>query len=527
MSRRYALLSTCAMVGALAAFAPDARADDATQAEISALKAQLKRLEAKVDAQERRDRVAKSAPRPKGEPEQAAAAPGVLVPVSATGPLPTLIACPPGKICYKGLTFTPGGFVALEDVFRSRFIGADIGTPYGVIPLNNVRAGHAQEFRFSARQSRISGLLEGQVDPFTKLSAYGEFDFLGAAQTANSNESNSFNLRIRHLYGTIDRTDLGVHVLAGQNWSLATTNTVGIVPRKEDIPLTIDAQYVPGFIWARQPQLRVVKDITPDLAVGGSLENPATTESGTLPANFTYNQAAAGGGLFNSANSVSLNHVPDLVGKVAWDPTIGDRKVHMEAFGLGRDFYARENTSNQDVIGGGGGGSLIVPVLPKVFDFQVSGAVGSGIGRYGTSQLPDITVSPTGEVKPIPEMALLLGATWHATHELDVYTYAGEERELRTTLGTVGGINYGYGNPLNSNAGCNVEGSTTCTGNTRAVRQITVGAWDNIYTGSFGQLRAGAQYSYTQRDTFSAIVGGAPKTDDNIFLTSLRYYPFQ
>ena len=236
MSRRFTLLSTCAIVGVLAAAVPDARADDAIQAEIALLKAQLRRLEAKVDAQERRDRAAKTAPRPKAEPAQVAAAPGVLVPASASGPLPTLIACPPGKICYKGITFTPGGFVALEDVFRSRFIGADIGTPYGAIPLNNNRAGHAQEFRFSARQSRISGLVEGQVDPATKLSAYGEFDFLGAAQTANSNESNSFNLRIRHLYGTIDRTDLGVHVLAGQTWSLATTNTIGIVPRKGGHP---------------------------------------------------------------------------------------------------------------------------------------------------------------------------------------------------------------------------------------------------------------------------------------------------
>ena len=35
---------------------------------------------------------------------------------------------------------------------------------------------------------------------------------------------------------------------------------LGIVPRQENVPLTIDAQYVVGFNWERQAQLRVVKD---------------------------------------------------------------------------------------------------------------------------------------------------------------------------------------------------------------------------------------------------------------------------
>ena len=66
----------------------------------------------------------------------------------------------------------------------------------------------------------------------------------------------------------------------------------------------IDAQYVPGFAWTRQPQVCLVKNISPILAVGVSAENPQTTESGALPPTFTYNQAATGGGLFNSANSI-------------------------------------------------------------------------------------------------------------------------------------------------------------------------------------------------------------------------------
>jgi len=503
--------------------ASETLADTSTTAEIALLKAQLRRLEAKVTAQEQQHREEKRATR------QAPALQGPGTQVVTKGPLPLLAAavCPPNKLCYKGITFTPGGFLALESVFRSRNMAADVDTPYGAIPFRQNRASRTSEFRFSARQSRVSGLVEGNVDPATHLSAYGEFDFLGAAQTANSNESNSYTPRVRHLYATVDQSDLGVHVLAGQTWSLATMLAKGLEVRKENIPLTIDAQYVPGFVWARQPQVRVTKDFANNVSAGVSVENPQTTESGTLPANFTYNQAATGGGLFNSANSLSLNHVPDVVGKVAWDPTVAGRAIHVEGFGIGRDFYSRENGHNADVVSGGGGGSVLIPVLPKTLDVQFSGAVGAGLGRYGTSQLPDITVNSGGTVKPIPETLLLAGATFHALPQLDIYAYAGMEEDSRRSFGTVGGVNYGYGNPANSNAGCGIEGSTlTCTGNTRSVRQATIGAWDTIYNGNYGQLRAGAQYSYTQRTGFSATVGGAPKTDENVVLTSLRYYPF-
>jgi hypothetical protein len=94
-----------------------------------------------------------------------------------------------------------------------------------------VPSSHTDEFRFSARRSRLSFLTLGDVNPATHLSGFGEFDFLGAAQTANSNESNSFNPRIRQLYMTVDQDDFGAHLLAGQAWTLATMNLVGIVPR--------------------------------------------------------------------------------------------------------------------------------------------------------------------------------------------------------------------------------------------------------------------------------------------------------
>src|SRR5262249_8836487 len=67
----------------------------------------------------------------------------------------------------------------------------------------------------------------------------------------------------------------GFHILAGQTWTLATQNQVDMTPRKENIPLTIDANYVVGFNYLRQWQIRGVVDVAPGIALGVSAENPA------------------------------------------------------------------------------------------------------------------------------------------------------------------------------------------------------------------------------------------------------------
>jgi hypothetical protein len=566
-------------VMALGAFAAcqtvPAHADD-TAAEIHLLKERLKQLEQRVAEQDRREKESRHAA---AQPGPAPAGyygpgpgPGAYIglgvppqpgPGGLTGTETAVRGLPtigPSSIWFKGITITPGGFLALESVTRSPFEGADIGTSYANLPFLNVPASHTNEFRFSARQSRVSALMQGDVDPVTHLAGYGELDFLGAAQTANSNESNSYTPRIRHLYATVDQDDFGAHLLAGQEWSLATMNTKGITPRQEDIPLTIDAQYVPGFVWQRTPQIRVVKDFDKTLWFALSAENPQTTFGGTTPAlpdggvivnalaggtAIFPNTNVQGGTLFNQGNSLSLNQMPDIIGKVAWEPVIADRTIHMEAFGIFRQFVDRvvfpvftaafpagtpfQNHNNQTT-GEGVGGSILVPVVPKVLDLQFSGLTGRGIGRYGSGQLPDVTFNSDGSLAPIQETMLLAGAVWHAVPELDVYTYAGEEfQNSKFGRSSVGPAHtaFGWGNPAFVNTGCNTEffGTGSCTGNYHLIRQATVGFWDNIYKGPFGRLAGGLQYSFTQKYGFDGI-GGAPERNANIFLTSLRYYPF-
>src|SRR5262249_17795892 len=133
------------------------------------------------------------------------------------------------------------------------------------------------ESRFSARQTRFSVLAEAEVFANTRVAGYGELDFEGAAQTANSVATNSFNPRLRQASVEIDRTDLGLHVLAGQSWSSNAPSKAGIDPRGVDAPGVIDFESVPGFLAARQPGIRVWQDIGPEFKLAVSAENPQTS----------------------------------------------------------------------------------------------------------------------------------------------------------------------------------------------------------------------------------------------------------
>lgn len=569
-----------------------AAADDTT-AEIRLLKERLKQLEAKVAKQERERKEAEAQLR-KGTP--AAAGPPIIAqsPIytipnipgnSAQKPLevlpPVYLGVPgappsyetggmagleaklkgypyigPSSLFLNGVSITPGGFFELASVSRTHFMGAGIATPYQNIPFANVPSSHVGEMHFEARRSRAALLIRGDVDPVTHLGGYGEFDWLSAAQTANLNQSDSFNLRIRHLYLTVDNDDWGAHLLAGHAFTLATMNIVGILPRKENTPITIEDQYVPGFVWDRQDQIRVVKDFDQKLWFALSVEQPATTFTGTAPTVPTVinvlpgvispppgQGTIVGGSQYNSINPLSLNQFPDIIGKVAWDPTFGDRTIHMEAFGMARNFVDRVVEAsgtgflnhNNNAEGWGAGGSILVPVIPKLLEAQFSGITGRGIGRYGAAQLADVTFNPDGSLAPIPETMFLAGAILHAWPGLDFYVYAGEEYETPkfgfTPFGTAKLI--GFGNPFFDNSGCSVELSTVCSGNVSKIQSIQGGFWQDIYKGPFGRLTGGVQYSFAKKFGFPGIgfdgipgIGAAPSRAENMLFTSLRYYPF-
>ncbi len=455
------------------------------------------------------------------------------------------------KIYYKGVTVTLGGFAEAAGIYRSHDETADISSSFSKLPFNNDRASHTPETVLTGRQSRYSALIQGDISPTIHAAFYGEFDFQGGAQTANSNQSDSYNPRVRNLYGSVDWDDGGWHLLAGQNWSLVTMNSKGISPRNEVPPPSIDAQYVPGFAWARQPQLRLVKDFDQQLWVGVSVENPQTTLSLNGGSNggvatgvtVTDNQAPTNG--YFSGTSYSLNHIPDVVGKVALEEPLNGHTLHVEAFGILRDFSDRvtiapaagtqalalgyaAGTSSPDTWGGGVGGGFTLAAIPKLVDLEGSVLTGEGIGRYGSAGLPDVTANPDGRLEGIKETMWLAGITLHPVPQLDVYAFGGSEQEGQKVYNyaALKGVNFGYGTLAGQNyAGCLTEGGS-CSPLTRAVTQFTGGFWDRVYQGSFGRVQVGLQYSYTERKTFDDVNGLAPKATENMIFTSFRYYPF-
>lgn len=436
---------------------------------------------------------------------------------------------------------TLGGFTALEGIYRAHNENADVGSSFYKIPFPgaaqnfqntpgatsgaNSQQYYEPEFRMSARQSRF-GLLAQYGDSENKLEYYMETDFLSAGTTSNSNESNSYTLRMRHFYGDWQTADWSI--LAGQTWSLATPFSHGLDIRKQFTPLTIDAQYVVGFNWARQAQLRIVRKLGVFGALGLSIEEPQVgTSLGSAPTGVTSvgNTAGNGSGLLNPSTTYSDDIAPDIIVKYAVDPGFG----HYEVYSLTRFFHNRSSASatdpmkNRTNVGESVGASFVLPLMPKVIDFQASGLFGRGNGRYGSGQMGDITVNPgNGSLTPTTEVQFLVGVVAHPTPRLDTYVYAGMEKE-KAQFGDGGASNAG----CETNPGLSTSNVAGCTLNMGSERQVAFGLWWKAYKGAIGSAQFGLQGSYLTNHTLTAADGTVGRANEPMGFVSVRFYPFQ
>jgi hypothetical protein len=487
----------------------------------------------------------------------------------------------PVALHFKGITITPGGFLAAETVYRNRALASDINTPFNTINLPGASQNHISEFFASGRQSRVSMLAEGKLKS-AKLTGYVEGDFLSAGVTSNNNESNSYTFRQRQVWGQAAAN--GWAFTGGQMWSLVTETRKGLDNRSEALPMAIDPQYTAGFSWARQYGFRVTKNLHDKIWVGFSVENPqtlltthgnptgatasATPPPGSVPGtaatpnstNFLLGAAGAGGGLYNPSATYSFNYTPDFIAKVAFEPGFG----HYEVFGLVSNFRDRifpcgaisqtatcggvtgasaRGAYNDTATGVGVGANARVSAFKKHVDLGVHFLGGNGVGRYGTTTLPDATVRSDGVLQLLRSYQALGTLEWHSP-KVDIYLNGGGEYVGHGwTLAS--GKPVGYGSPLFANSSCFSEPvagvgtagqfpvSTTgfvpgslgskCTGDTRNIIEGTFGFWYKIYNGPKGRIQLGPQYSYVVRNTWHG-VGGEPHGVENMAFTSFRYY---
>jgi len=479
----------------------------------------------------------------------------------------------PLALHVKGITITPGGFLAAETVTRTRAMASDINTPFNSIPFSSADAARTPEFFGSGRQSRISVLAEGKLSTF-KLSGYYEMDFLGSGTTSNNNQSNSYVNRQRQVWGQVATTS-GWTLTGGQMWSLVAETRKGLDPRSEALPLQIDAQYIVGMSWARQFGMRLSKKINDKVWLGMSVENPQTTfvNASNSPNNFVIGNLGAGSGLYNGGAAASgqtittipscaalpcppsaitvnttlgplatysFNSSPDLVFKAAFEPGWG----HYEVFGVVSRFrdrvYPNATATPASAAGayndskyGGGIGVNARGTFNKKYEVAMHAFGGDGVGRYGNSGLPDVTVHPNGTLAPLHAYQGLAEFDYHAK-KWDWYFDAGSEYVARVQYVNAAGKLVGYGVTSNNNTGCSTEpipGSggflpaspSNCSGQTRVLVEGTFGFWFKPYNGPKGRIQFGPQYAYIERNTWRGL-GGDPNTNNNVFLTSFRYY---
>jgi hypothetical protein len=492
----------------------------------------------------------------------------------------------PVALHYKGVAITPVAYAAFEGVWRQHSVNSDINTPLNSIPFPSANEGHVSELNFSGRQSRLGVLFMGDAGTY-KLSGYYEMDFLGTGTSSNNNQSNSYVLRQRQIWGKAEMAS-GFTVTGGQMWSLVTEDRKGTDARTEIQPQTVDPQYLVGYSWTRQPGIRVQQRFgdykTGALTVAVSAEQAQITNftaSGQIPTDFYFGGIGQNGGLYNAAGNVTAgntagtgaistyanNVAPDVIVKAAFDVPM----LHVEVGGIGRflrneyfpvvttgatggasDTYGTTLQSHTSDAGGVFGSVRVYP--SKYVEVAVQAMAGQGVGRYGSSQLADATLKPDETLEPIRNYHGLFSLETHPTKKLDVYAYYGGEYAQRTVYTTATGALIGYGPDNLSDAGCynlpanSGNGAGTLSGNgtgtagtiatptvspcaspTRYIQEAMGGlTYRAINSPKYGRLQYQVTYSYIQRNLWSGVGSatsptGARATEPMIHV-SMRYY---
>jgi multidrug efflux pump subunit AcrA (membrane-fusion protein) len=487
----------------------------------------------------------------------------------------------PAAVHYKGITITPVAFFAFEGVWRQHSVNSDINTPFNSIPFNSATEYQSSEMNFSGRQSRIGALFEGNAGNF-KLTGYDEMDFLGTGTTSNNNQSNSYVLRQRQIWGKVE-TKSGFAVTGGQMWSLVTEDKQGTEARTEVLPQTIDPQYMVGFSWTRQPGIRFQQRFgdykTGAFSLALSLEQAQITgftAAGSVPTEYFFGGPGQNGGLYNAAGNIGTtggalttyanNVAPDIIVKGAFDHS----GIHAEIGGLARflrDYYlpvtgttgtgstsaytyGSTYANHTSPAGGVFGNIRVTP--DKYFNVGLQLMAGQGVGRYGSSQLADATLRPDETLEPIRNYHGLFGIETHPAKKLDIFGYYGGEYAQRTVYtvetGGTGAFNgdlIGYGPQNLGDTGCynapgapgttpsaGSGGSISASGCSSPTRYIQEPMFGFIYRAvndpRYGRLQYSFTYSYLKRGLWSGVGSSttppAPSTNDSMLHWQMRYY---
>jgi hypothetical protein len=394
-------------------------------------------------------------------------------------------------------------------VMRSTDTGNGLGTSFGSIPFSNAPTGNLSETRFSTQNSRISLTATSKAGS-AAIKGYLEADFLGNAATSLLVTSNSNTLRMR-LYW-VQAMMGGFEFMAGQSWSMLTPGRNGISPVPGDIFFSqdVDTNYQMGLTWGRTTQFRFIAHPSKMIAAGVSFENPEQYIGGvvTLPA--AFNAALVD----NGANTSTPNLIPDIIGKVAFDPQTGSTHQHIEFAGLFRQYKTFDAPTNTKPTATGEGGSVNVNLeAVKGLHFIFNGFFSKGGGRYiANTSIPDFIIGANSTMSLVTSKSLMGGAEIQAAPKTLIYGYYSQAiANQATTIDPGNGKSVGYG--VTGQAGANNK-----------IQESTAGLTQVFFRDpKIGAMQMMVQFSYLKRTPFSVPAGTPATAIGKMLFVNIRY----
>ena len=417
-----------------------------------------------------------------------------------------------------------GGFVDLENIFRTTNTQSNIATNFAAIPYSNTPQGNISEFRTTAQFSRLSVKL---TDSFNgnDLLGYLETDFSGNDAPNVYQSVNGHTNRLRLYFADFKRGKW--EFLGGQTWSWLTPNRRGIGPMPVDLALTYneDQNLGVGIPYTRAAEFRVAYHPNIHWAMGVGIEDPDQFVGGyvALPSAFI----SIGSQFDNGAQIGAANRFPDLLSKVTYDHDFGARHFHAEITGLFTGAHASVMPTGSNsfkahsVVGGGGEIAVNYALLPKLA-VLANAFWSDGGAHYLVATGPQLVVRPDAagadvSLSMVHAGAASAGLEWRASlkQAFAVYyagDYYGRNFFPDTTDTAHPGTIIGYGGPGSPNT------------NNRAIQQATFDWIQTFWSNpTYGALQTYVQYSYLTRAPWYVAPGDPKDAHLSMVYFGVRY----
>ncbi len=418
-----------------------------------------------------------------------------------------------------------GGFVDVENIFRTTNTQSNIATNFGGFPYNNTPQGRVSEFRTTAQFSRLSFKIQ---DHFAGNDVLGfvEGDFSGNNASGVYQSVNPHTNRLRLYF--MDLRCGKWEILGGQTWSWLTPNHEGIGPIPSDLAITYneDQNLGVGVPYTRAAEFRVAYHPNKHWAFGAGIEDPNQFIGGfvALPAAFT----SIGSQFDNGAQIGAANAFPDVLSKVTYDNEFAGRHFHAEVTGLFTGAHASAmplgSTSfkTHTTVGGGGQIAANYELLRDKLVLLANVFWSDGGAHYLVATEPELVVRPNAAGTDVSLSMLHAGAgsaglEWRATPKQAFAIYYGADYYGRnffpdTTNAAHPGTIIGYGGPGSPNT------------DNRAIQQATFDWLQTFWKNpQYGALQTYVQYSYLTRDPWSVAPGNPKNAHLSMVYTGFRY----